>query len=220
MFRGAAHLLLALGGPGIALLLAANSLAQNANPPPHHQTNPYDASPAAAAVAVRAHDNYFEPQTIRVAPGTTIRWLNAGKHNHTVTFKDGGADSGDIRPGGTYQQTFRQPGTYRYYCRHHTKDKMQGVIVVRSGDSDFAEVNNLASLDPQSVRVRPGSLIDVRRVTDDRKLWTLVQGLNANPQAYRNTEALTERLQSSGLLRPGERVVGYADGRVYVMRAR
>jgi plastocyanin len=81
-------------------------------------------------VTVAAYDNRFAPQTINVQPGTTVRWTNSGQHSHTVTSNDGRWDSGDIKPGATYSATFKHPGTYYYYCRHHTADKMQGVIVV------------------------------------------------------------------------------------------
>ena len=84
-------------------------------------------------VTVGAYDNCFEPATITVQPGTTVRWVNYGKRTHTVTANDGRWDSGDIPPGGTYSATFQQPGTYYYYCRHHTQDKMQGTIVVGAG---------------------------------------------------------------------------------------
>ena len=78
-------------------------------------------------------DNYFEPTTLNIPPGTTVRWVNYGKHPHTVTSKDGGWGSGDIPRGAAYSATFQYPGTYYYYCRHHTKDKMQGTIVVGAG---------------------------------------------------------------------------------------
>jgi plastocyanin len=42
-------------------------------------------------------------------------------------------DSGDLAPGASYSATFTRPGTYYYYCRHHTNDKMQGAIVVENG---------------------------------------------------------------------------------------
>jgi plastocyanin len=78
---------------------------------------------------VAAFDNYFEPKTINVQPGTTVRWVNRGRHAHTVTADD----SGDIAPGASYTATFQRPGTHYYYCRHHTGEKMQGTIVVGSG---------------------------------------------------------------------------------------
>jgi plastocyanin len=96
---------------------------------------PRAAAPAgpATTVSVGAYDNYFEPRTITVQPGTTVRWVNQGKHPHTVTANDGRWDSGDIPPGGSYTATFQQPGTYSYYCRHHTNERMQGTIVVGAG---------------------------------------------------------------------------------------
>jgi plastocyanin len=84
-------------------------------------------------VSVAMYDNRFEPQTISVQPGTTVRWTNAGTHNHTVTAQNQSWDSGDIAPGATYSATFQRPGTYHFYCRHH--DGMQGSIVVGRGDS-------------------------------------------------------------------------------------
>jgi plastocyanin len=84
-------------------------------------------------VTVGAYDNRFEPKTINVELGTTVRWVNYGQHAHTITANDDSWDSGDIRPGAAYSATFKQPGTYHYYCRHHKADRMQGVIVVASG---------------------------------------------------------------------------------------
>jgi plastocyanin len=119
---------------------------QNSAPQTYSQTNsqlPYN-SPQARVPAlppqrptttamVVAFDNYYEPKTINVQPGTTLRWLNRGKHAHTVTAEDDSWDSGDIAPGASYTATFQRPGTYYYYCRHHTDDKMRGTIVVGSG---------------------------------------------------------------------------------------
>jgi plastocyanin len=74
-------------------------------------------------------DNRFEPATITIAPGTTVRWVNNGSHKHTVTSATGAWDSGDVGPGQVYSATFTQAGTYEYFCRHH-KD-MRGSIVVK-----------------------------------------------------------------------------------------
>jgi plastocyanin len=108
---------------------------------PYSASRPYGpsrAEPSSAArpttvVEVTLYDNRFEPQTINVQPGTTVRWTNAGTHDHTVTARNGSWDSGDIAPGATYSATFQRPGTYSYYCRHH--EGMQGMIVVGSAAS-------------------------------------------------------------------------------------
>jgi plastocyanin len=85
---------------------------------------------------VGAYDNRFSPQTITVQPGTTVKWVNYGQHNHTITANDDSWNSGDIKPGASYSATFKRPGTYYYYCRHHRQDKMQGVVNVASSSSN------------------------------------------------------------------------------------
>jgi plastocyanin len=84
---------------------------------------------AAASVTVSAYDDYFQPATITVAPGTTVRWINYGRHTHTVMSNDGRWNSGDIQPGASYAATFTQPGTYSYHCCHH-RPEMQGTVIV------------------------------------------------------------------------------------------
>jgi plastocyanin len=82
------------------------------------------------AATVTAADDRFDPPTLNVQPGTTVRWTNNGNHPHTVTDRGGKFDSGDIAPGASYTVTFSTPGTYKYYCKHHKG--MEGTIVVGS----------------------------------------------------------------------------------------
>jgi plastocyanin len=84
-------------------------------------------------MAVGIYDDYFQPQRMNVPVGATVRWVNYGRHTHTVTADDNSWDSGDIRPGQSYVVTFRQPGTIYYHCHHHMQQKMVGVIVVGGG---------------------------------------------------------------------------------------
>jgi len=106
-------------------------------PPVYYHPRVYYAPPGyspmrpAPTVTVGAYDDYFRPKTVNVQPGTTVRWVNNGKHIHTVTSKDGRWDSGDIPPGASYTVTFQRPGTYPYYCRHHMQ--MEGTVVVGPG---------------------------------------------------------------------------------------
>ena len=64
----------------------------------------------------------FDPENVTVAAGTTVTWTNSDDLPHTVT-KDGGPgadfDSGDIEPGGEFEQTFDAPGTVDYVCTIH-----------------------------------------------------------------------------------------------------
>lgn len=86
--------------------------------------------PPGATVTVA--DDYFGPATIHVAPGTTVRWINSGKHVHTVTADNDSFGSGDLPPGASYSIRFVQPGAYSYHCRYHAGMGMRGTVVVGS----------------------------------------------------------------------------------------
>jgi plastocyanin len=87
---------------------------------------------------VRAIDNTFDAEGVRVAAGTTIRWTNQGRQDHDVVPagetepETWGADLDEFHPGDTYEHTFTEPGTYNYYCTiHGTEAKgMVGVVIV------------------------------------------------------------------------------------------
>jgi len=96
-------------------------------PPPGTAPRPMPAPPT-SATSVGAKDDSFDPATLNVQVGTTVRWTNNGKHPHTVTSNDGKWDSGDLAPGASYTVTFMTAGTYRYHCTHHKG--MEGTIIV------------------------------------------------------------------------------------------
>jgi len=97
-------------------------------PPVGIAPRPMPAPPNPAATSVSAKDDSFDPATLNVQVGTTVRWTNNGKHPHTVTSNDGKWDSGDLAPGASYTVTFMTAGTYRYHCKHHKQ--MEGTIIV------------------------------------------------------------------------------------------
>jgi plastocyanin len=94
----------------------------------------------------------FDPETLTVAPGATVAFVNESEEAHTVTayedelpdgapyFASGGFDSepaaregvgdGLVPSGETYEVTFDEPGTYRYFCIPHEGEPMRGTIVV------------------------------------------------------------------------------------------
>jgi plastocyanin len=93
----------------------------------------------------------FSPASLTVKVGTTVKWTNSGKAQHTST-SDGAPpvwDSGTVQPagtgscdpgdpyctpgsapGGTYQRLFNTVGTYQYHCQLHGGQGMTGVITV------------------------------------------------------------------------------------------
>jgi plastocyanin len=82
--------------------------------------------PADSQVAIQ--DFAFQPASVTVAVGTTITWTNRDSAPHTVTFRDGMADSGELSGGQTFRHTFATAGSFDYYCRIHPH--MTGVVVV------------------------------------------------------------------------------------------
>lgn len=94
----------------------------------------------------------FDPGTVAVSPGTTVRWVNEGDAPHTVTayeselpagaafFASGGFETeraarndvrgGLIRAGEAFEHTFEIPGSYAYFCIPHEGSRMTGTVRV------------------------------------------------------------------------------------------
>jgi plastocyanin len=70
----------------------------------------------------------FPGDTLRIAAGQSVRWVNGDPVEHTVTF-DAEPGSPPIPPSGSYVHRFEKPGTYTYHCTPHPF--MTGVIIVR-----------------------------------------------------------------------------------------
>lgn len=94
-----------------------------------------DASPASGGTAaseptVNATDaRQFSPDTLTVAIGQTVAWINDGSAPHTITFDDGPAFDQALDPGGEVTRTFDAKGTFQYHCTIHG-ESMHGEIVV------------------------------------------------------------------------------------------
>jgi plastocyanin len=101
-------------------------------PPVSAGAAPVPAAPVAGALPsssqVMILDNSFDAQTIRVAVGAEVSWMNHGALKHTVTFTDGSGSSPLLSTGQAWSRTFAKPGTYRYVCALHPE--MTGTVVV------------------------------------------------------------------------------------------
>lgn len=89
---------------------------------------------AASTVAVTIENFAFSPQTLHIAPGTTVIWTNKDSVAHTVT-SDANAwtDSGSIATSATFSHTFTAAGTFTYHCAIHPS--MTATIVVAATGS-------------------------------------------------------------------------------------
>ncbi len=77
------------------------------------------AAPAAGEVQVSIQGFAFGPQSLTVAPGTTVVWTNKDSAAHTVTNKKGAFDSGSLAQGKTFSFKLSQAGAYDYVCSFH-----------------------------------------------------------------------------------------------------
>lgn len=75
--------------------------------------------------------NYrFDPATVRIRAGDTVRWTNQEKRtSHSVLFSaDQGGESERFFPQESWQRRFDVPGHYPYSCGPHPE--MKGVVEV------------------------------------------------------------------------------------------
>jgi plastocyanin len=61
----------------------------------------------------------FNPATITVTAGTTIKWTNKDGVTHTVTSDTGVFDSGNMTGNATFSYSFQTAGTFQYHCTIH-----------------------------------------------------------------------------------------------------
>lgn len=90
------------------------------------------AAGAAETVEVVVRDYRFEPASVTVRPGDTVRWTNGEKRvSHSVYFTAPTAlESERLFPGESWSRKFDSPGTYRYHCGPHPE--MEGVVEVKA----------------------------------------------------------------------------------------
>lgn len=88
-------------------------------------TRPADAN----ITTISINDGTFEPATLTLQPGQTVKWTNNGKKPHTVTSDKGDWGSPELTPGQTFTATFTKVGEFSYYCKLHPD--MKATISVR-----------------------------------------------------------------------------------------
>ncbi|MFB6206140.1 MAG: plastocyanin/azurin family copper-binding protein [Haloglomus sp.] len=103
------------------------------------------AAAQAATVTVGPGGNLvFDPATVYVAPGETVKWTwDSNNHNIVVQSQPEGANwKGTKGPqtktyneGHTHEHTFETKGTYEYVCFPHAPGMAGEVIVNESGSS-------------------------------------------------------------------------------------
>jgi plastocyanin len=116
---------------GLACSVAAPS-SPNALPTPGTAPSPTAAATPGAsrgAVIVEAAEQYFYPEQITIAAGTTVLWKDV-QGTHDMVAEDRSFASAVLFEGGTYSHTFTSPGRYRYVCTLHVGAGMWAEIDV------------------------------------------------------------------------------------------
>jgi plastocyanin len=101
-------------------------------------------TPAAAIPnSIEITDTSFQPNPMTIQVGTTVTWVNRDSKDQEVVSSNGAFDSGNIAPGGQYQYTFSQAGTFDYSSK--TTSAITGkVIVTDNSKSRFVDVHEYA----------------------------------------------------------------------------
>ncbi|WP_254841204.1 halocyanin domain-containing protein [Natronomonas marina] len=99
-------------------------------------------------VSVGAGENglLFDPPAILVDPGTTVvwEWTGEGVPHNVVHQPEGDGDPAFeteliSEAGATFEYTFEEEATFRYYCSPHRAVGMKGVVAVGSTDDEVID---------------------------------------------------------------------------------
>jgi len=115
--------------------------------------NPTVYGPEVDTVTVRILGNSYDPKVIRIAPGTTVRWVNedaftyfageySGIHNAVSMGVDDGFASPLLAHGESYSHTFTAEGDWKYLCTPHPY--MEGRIEVVNPKVDMEVIARAA----------------------------------------------------------------------------
>ena len=99
------------------------------NPKPAVVGNAAPSATGPVAAEVRVGGYRFTADSVVIAAGQTVRWVNADFVEHTITFDGAEPGSPLISPNGTWAHRFDRPGSYTYHCTPHPF--MTGVVIVR-----------------------------------------------------------------------------------------
>jgi plastocyanin len=81
---------------------------------------------AQKTVDVSIKDNAFNPASVQISKGDTVKWTNMDSADHTV--KGSTFNSGIIHKGQSYEFRFNTAGTFNYVCSIHPT--MKGTVTV------------------------------------------------------------------------------------------
>lgn len=92
------------------------------------ESEPAPSGEAAKSEKVQIVEFTYEPDPVVVQAGGKVIWQNQDSAPHTATADDESWDTGTIEQGKLGSETFKEPGTFAYYCEIHPD--MRGTVEV------------------------------------------------------------------------------------------
>jgi plastocyanin len=95
-------------------------------------STPAPSGDAALSEKVEIVEFTYEPDPVTIEEGGKAIWINRDSAPHTATADDGSFDTGTLEEGKLGSESFKEPGSYPYFCEIHPS--MRGTVeVVASG---------------------------------------------------------------------------------------
>jgi plastocyanin len=91
-------------------------------------SEPAPSGEAARAEKVEIVEFTYDPDPVIIQAGGKVIWQNEDTAPHTATADDGSFDTGTLEKGKLKSETFKQPGTFTYFCQIHPT--MHGTVEV------------------------------------------------------------------------------------------
>ena len=93
---------------------------------------PAPSGDAALSEKVEIVEFTYEPDPVTIEEGGKVTWINRDSAPHTATADDGSFDTETLEQGKLKSESFKEPGSYPYFCEIHPS--MRGTVeVVASG---------------------------------------------------------------------------------------
>jgi len=92
------------------------------------ESEPAPSGEAAKSEKVEIVEFTYQPDPVVVQAGGKVTWQNQDTAPHTATADDGSFDTGTIEKGKLGSATFKEAGTFTYFCEIHPT--MHGTVEV------------------------------------------------------------------------------------------
>ncbi len=91
-------------------------------------SEPAPSGEAARSEKVEIVEFTYDPDPVVVQAGGKVTWQNEDTAPHTATADDGSFDTGTLEQGKLKSESFKDPGTFTYFCEIHPT--MKGTVEV------------------------------------------------------------------------------------------